>query len=731
MRKGYFRKREYKDGTFPLSCGATFSVKNVTASALINLFDDYGHRPSYFLALTEFVDFEFLREEVTRAVESDPKYKIIKGCVDFDSITNGEEIVRMLRYHLCGNTSRTLLSELGSIAIGNAKEKTHFFRNRISEVSPFDHVARFFSLTEEDTRVLAFLSCRDKIRHFDSLCTEIAGPRERSKILTFIAKALEISPGDVNKALKTLKGKHIIVNGRHALPDLSCEIEDFLFEYDGDDLSKKFSAVMSVEKVFPSSSFDIEKEDISIISKLLNGGNAHILLYGTPGSGKSEFAKAIAYESGKAIFIPSRKGEEKRNALTPMKINATLFAAKNGNGVALIDEADDFLETEKVSFFGMVSCNAEKGAVNTLLDKSRAPVIWITNSIKGIDESTRRRFAYTLEFSGVSEKQKRSVLETTLKENDIPVELSDKIFPIVKRYALSPAGIALAVSNAKVVSEGFGEVFMENVCRIASRHYTLITGKQSTEKVLPVDERFDLSLLNTPPSSETITGFLKKYRSVARVSKKPLPVAMLFSGVSGSGKTQLGRFIARELGKEILIRRMSDIKSPYVGMTEKNIAAAFLEAMREDKVLMIDEADSLFTDRETATLSWETSETNEMLAQMEVFKGVFICTTNLPEKLDSAVMRRFQWKINFRALTLEARIRAFRSYFPELSVSEDELMREMSELEGVCPGDFKVVRERMRYDDAPSAEKVFKGLLQELVYKNHENASRVPIGFSV
>ena len=58
-------------------------------------------------------------------------------------------------------------------------------------------------------------------------------------------------------------------------------------------------------------------------------------------------------------------------------------------------------------------------------------------------------------------------------------------------------------------------------------------------------------------------------------------------------------------------------------------------------------------------------------------------------------------------------------------------MREMSELEGVCPGDFKVVRERMRYDDAPSAEKVFKGLCQELAYKNHGNASRVPIGFSV
>lgn len=45
--------------------------------------------------------------------------------------------------------------------------------------------------------------------------------------------------------------------------------------------------------------------------------------------------------------------------------------------------------------------------------------------------------------------------------------------------------------------------------------------------------------------------------------------------------------------------------------------------------------------------------------------------------------------------------------------------KQKSELEGVFLGDFKAARERMRYNDAPSAEKVFKELLQELVYKNH------------
>ena len=80
---------------------------------------------------------------------------------------------------------------------------------------------------------------------------------------------------------------------------------------------------------------------------------------------------------------------------------------------------------------------------------------------------------------------------------------------------------------------------------------------------------------------------------------------------------------------------------PTITMRQ-NPARAFHEAERSNQVLMIGEADSLFLNRQTATRSWEISETNEILAQMELFKGVFICTTNLLETLKSsnAIFRR-------------------------------------------------------------------------------------------
>lgn len=90
-----------------------------------------------------------------------------------------------------------------------------------------------------------------------------------------------------------------------------------------------------------------------------------------------------------------------------------------------------------------------------------------------------------------------------------------------------------------------------------------------------------------------------------------------------------------------LTKRVSDIESCWVGVTEQNIADAFEEARKDGAVLLFDEADSFLLDRRSATRSWEMTKVNEFLQQMEVFPGVVACTTNLMDTLDQASLRRF------------------------------------------------------------------------------------------
>jgi SpoVK/Ycf46/Vps4 family AAA+-type ATPase len=49
------------------------------------------------------------------------------------------------------------------------------------------------------------------------------------------------------------------------------------------------------------------------------------------------------------------------------------------------------------------------------------------------------------------------------------------------------------------------------------------------------------------------------------------------------------------------------------------------------------------------------TEVNEMLQGMERFNGIFICTTNLLDRIDQAALRRFTFKIKFNAADAEQR----------------------------------------------------------------------------
>lgn len=112
--------------------------------------------------------------------------------------------------------------------------------------------------------------------------------------------------------------------------------------------------------------------------------------------------------------------------------------------------------------------------------------------------------------------------------------------------------------------------------------------------------------------------------------------------------------------KPLILKRASDILSKWVGESEQNIARMFNEAIQQDAVLVLYEADSFLADRRDAQNSWEVTQVNELLTQMEVFEGVFVCTTNLMSKLDQASLRRFAFKVRFDPLKLEQRIAMFR-----------------------------------------------------------------------
>jgi SpoVK/Ycf46/Vps4 family AAA+-type ATPase len=178
------------------------------------------------------------------------------------------------------------------------------------------------------------------------------------------------------------------------------------------------------------------------------------------------------------------------------------------------------------------------------------------------------------------------------------------------------------------------------------------------------------------------------------------------------------------------VKRVSDIVSPYLGMTERNLAQAFYEADTENAVLLLDEVDSFLQDRRQAQRSWEITAVNEMLVQMESFNGVFVASTNLMKGLDQAALRRFDLKLNFSYLKPVQAWALFQRYATVLNLPEtgksiiEESLKRMSKL---TPGDFAAVARQARFCPIVDGETLLKALNNECMMKDGQ--SQTSIGF--
>jgi SpoVK/Ycf46/Vps4 family AAA+-type ATPase len=233
-------------------------------------------------------------------------------------------------------------------------------------------------------------------------------------------------------------------------------------------------------------------------------------------------------------------------------------------------------------------------------------------------------------------------------------------------------------------------------------------------------KQFNVEYLNTGVSVGSIVNHAKQYATGKYMGRKRF--SMLFHGIPGTGKSEFARYLAELMKYEAQVVLGSDIFSMGVGGTEQNIHNAFHEA--DGKVLIFDEADSMLSSRDNARQSWERTQVNEFLAQMDNFKGVLICITNHLYTLDAAAIRRFDRKMEFLPLKVNQIQNIVGAYFPAMDFNI--YSSEMEDLKGLTPGDIAVVAGRF-WDDTVKEVDIIDALADELNYKNPKQKV---VGFS-
>lgn len=465
---------------------------------------------------------------------------------------------------------------------------------------------------------------------------------------------------------------------------------------------------------------EVIKKHIANAAKFRQKG-VNILIHGQPGVGKTELARLIASDLKlNAYEVPSGIESDGVRTLISGRIRPYVLLQSllqyTNKGMVIFDEIEDVIPRP-----GLLDkpSNERKAWMNELIESNKIPTIWISNHVWQLDPALLRRFDIVLEIKNLPRSKRQQLLTESFQ--NLPVDakwlakLSNdpKLTPAVAKQTIK------VIQNASISAQKSIQTYFDK--QMEERRNALGSEEKQSYKA---DVEYRLDMLNTNIDMQELAVNLAS-RGSGRV---------LLYGPPGTGKTAFAHYLSRIADKPVMLKRGSDILSKWLGDTESNLSLIFNEAIREDSILLLDEADSFLQNRKKAERSWEVSQVNELLTQMESYDGMLICATNFMEHLDAAAMRRFPFKVRFDYLNQEQVEKEFLLSCNNLCrIVPDELLmlgisQKLSRLTNLTPGDFATVNEH--FDllcKNPNVEALIRELEITAELKDEQYAR--PIGF--
>ena len=460
-------------------------------------------------------------------------------------------------------------------------------------------------------------------------------------------------------------------------------------------------------------------------SMLDNKCGVNILIFGEPGMGKTEFVRMLSDSLKFNAFevASSRIDGSAIAAKTRMQsylIAQSTLGIKAKKRLIMFDEADDVLDYgQKFETDLTVSSKALSGGkcwLNSILENNIIPTFWVANNISGIDRANLRRFDFHLEMKTPSKSTRLKIIRQYTKTLPLTDAWRSNL---ADNDSLVPSDIERTNKVVTAIVTQMPSISAEKAMNTILKNSLSSLSKPFSMPALSQALNYRIDALNTSIDLSELADSLSKCSEAK----------LCFYGPPGTGKTAFAKQLANLIGVPLIAKRASDIISPYVGETERNIAQLFSQARQEGALLLLDEVDSFLRSREQAQKSWEITAVNEMLTQMENFEGVFVASTNLMKDIDDAALRRFDLKIEFNYLKHAQNMVFLQELSQVLSLKLDEIdIQKVKRLNLLTPGDFLNVVRQAKLIPIKTSQELIARLEKECVMK--PNFKSHSIGFA-
>ncbi|RLB04308.1 MAG: hypothetical protein DRG83_05090 [Deltaproteobacteria bacterium] len=299
------------------------------------------------------------------------------------------------------------------------------------------------------------------------------------------------------------------------------------------------------------------------------------------------------------------------------------------------------------------------------IEKTKNIVISITDNIGGVDVELRRESrCKVIEISLPSKEERLRYLKylASLKDNErrvlppISGSLGTKQTEKLENFAEHTHGFNFRALDEFVRKENLNRHIAE---KILGKSYDGVTLQKIQERRRSIIQSESKELLieipprggfNSVGNLAHIKDYLKQIIKNIKLKKTAsTPKGILLAGPPGTGKTIIAEALAQEA--EINIVQMGDIKSKWVGESEKNLEKVFrLLKDMAPVIVFVDEIDQAIGGRvtepgagggERVSAAMFAKILKEMGSNENRGEILWICATNRPEVLDAAMLRRF------------------------------------------------------------------------------------------
>ncbi|PXW93901.1 SpoVK/Ycf46/Vps4 family AAA+-type ATPase [Sphaerotilus hippei] len=564
-------------------------------------------------------------------------------------------------------------------------------------------LGRLLSLTECESAVLVFLTQVHHNRLLDDAC-DLLGDLSSTRVEHALSVLLGNAPSEIGHALARegiLHRSGLVRLNRQGATNLRAKIEllsdslaDLMHSCAVDPMELLQDRVARCDPPqLALTDYPHLAPHLQILrpylQQALNGGQrgVNVLLWGPPGTGKTQLARALAADLALPLFeVVSQDAEgdaiEGHTRLRAYRAAQTFLETRPA--LLAVDEMEDLFGVS-MDMFNRAR-GKPKAWLNRALEINAVPTLWMSNSVDQLDPAFLRRFDLIIEMPIPPQDRRENILRSAGGDLlDAP-----RLARLASIEVLSPAVVARAAQVVRSVRDHLpGEQAPEAVERLIASTLKAQGHTHHAAAATHVGPAFCTEFLNADADMADVSRALALQPSAR----------LCLAGPPGTGKSAYARWLASELGRPVLECRVSDLMSKWVGENERNVAAAFERADRDGAVLIIDEIDSFLGDRRHAEHEWESRLVNEMLVRIERFPGILVVTTNRLDHLDRAALRRFDLKVTFGPIRVHQAWTLLDRHCQLLGLPSpnEELRSRLGALSTLTPGDFSVVARQARF----------------------------------